>query len=168
MKAHTAWYPIPEWNSYEINVYGDVRKRTDLLEWRTLSRWKNGRGYHYVTLAQDGRRKHVRVHILVATVFLSDSYQKGLIVDHIDRNKSNCHVSNLRWTTQGENNANKVDSRKYSDGRSLISKFNEDHPHKISRKDRRNAYNYILKKMDIHGMTYEQARAAREQYELTQ
>lgn len=163
----TLWLPVPEWDRYEINKYGDVRVSAtkDLLEPTEVSTWRNGTGYCYVTLAQDGRRKHARVHILVATTFLSEQYRKGLIVDHIDRNKSNNHVDNLRWVTYGENNANKEGGRTHVSGQSLISRFNEDHPHKVGRKERRNAYNYILKYMDRYDMTYEQAREKRKAYE---
>ena len=50
------------------------------------------------------------VHKLVAFAFLGTpptpyGRSKGCsMVDHIDEDKANCHVSNLRWVTRSENN----------------------------------------------------------------
>ena len=63
------------------------------------------KGYgHYtqVTLFKDGKQKSFRIHRLVALAFLKRV--KGCNhVDHINGDKLDNRVNNLRWVTQSEN-----------------------------------------------------------------
>ena len=45
----------------------------------------------------------VRIHAIVATAFLGPKPTKELVVDHIDTNRRNNRVENLRWVTRLEN-----------------------------------------------------------------
>ena len=72
---------------------------------------KDGRGYYHVGL----NYKCYSMHRLVAETFL-DNPNNLKFVDHIDRDKSNNDLSNLRWVTAQENlynrrNANKIGKR---------------------------------------------------------
>ena len=72
---------------------------------------KDGRGYYHVGL----NYKNYSVHRLVAETFLDNPINLKF-VDHIDRDKSNNDLSNLRWVTAQENlynrrNANKIGQR---------------------------------------------------------
>lgn len=69
----------------------------------SLKTCKNG--YISVCLYKDGKSKNPLVHRLVATAFIPNHEHKPQI-DHIDRNRSNNHVSNLRWCTRSENMLN--------------------------------------------------------------
>jgi hypothetical protein len=72
----------------------------------------NGRGYGIVSLYVDGRIMTKAVHRLVAEAYIINL--KGLPeVDHIDGDKTNNSVSNLRWCTRSQNidNAYKTGSR---------------------------------------------------------
>ena len=53
----------------------------------------------------DGERKEVLVHRLLAKAFIPNpnNYAK---VDHIDRNRSNNDLTNLRWVSDGQNGRN--------------------------------------------------------------
>lgn len=64
-------------------------------------------GYSKVTIYDPATKKSrpVAVHQLVAETFLQNPEGKRYI-DHIDRNKLNNDVSNLRYVTQAENNMN--------------------------------------------------------------
>lgn len=59
---------------------------------------KNKQGYMYIG-------EH-RVHIIVATAFYGEHDSKKYVVDHIDTNRCNNRVKNLRWFTRLENALN--------------------------------------------------------------
>jgi len=61
--------------------------------------------YHQVGLSNDGKKKWFRIHRLVAQAYIPNPENKRE-VDHIDRDKSNNHFSNLRWATRSENTQN--------------------------------------------------------------
>ncbi len=53
-----------------------------------------------------------RIHIIVANAFLGERDSKVYVVDHIDTNRCNNRVSNLRWFTRLENALNNPITRK--------------------------------------------------------
>ncbi len=59
-------------------------------------------GYKYCTLANMGNNETVRVHQIVAKVFIPNLKNKKQI-NHIDHNKTNNKVDNLEWVTPSEN-----------------------------------------------------------------
>lgn len=58
-------------------------------------------GYMRISLNKNGVSKSYLIHRLVGETFLENLENKPTI-DHIDRNKHNNHVSNLRWATRSE------------------------------------------------------------------
>ena len=62
-------------------------------------------GYKQVNLCMNGKQKTKLVHQLVAECFIGPR-PEGLVVDHIDRNKTNNNASNLRYATISENTLN--------------------------------------------------------------
>ena len=66
----------------------------------------NDRGYLCVDLYKDGKRTHKKLHILVAKHFI-DNPDNLPDVDHKNRDKSDCRISNLRWSTKSDNNHNR-------------------------------------------------------------
>jgi hypothetical protein len=60
-------------------------------------------------------KPNIFAHQLVAKAFLPNPDNK-LLVDHIDGNKSNNNVSNLRWVTPSENSFNKTLTRANNTG----------------------------------------------------
>ena len=46
------------------------------------------------------------IHVIIATMFHKESYQDGLTVDHINRDRQDNCISNLRWATAKEQREN--------------------------------------------------------------
>ena len=68
---------------------------------------KDVNGYKKVCLmAINGKKKFEYVHRLVALAFL-DNPNGYPEVDHIDRDRGNNNLENLRWVSKSENNKNK-------------------------------------------------------------
>lgn len=64
--------------------------------------WDNHTGYDLITLKCGDKKKHKRVHRLVAQAYIPNP--EGLeTVDHIDEDKHNNDMSNLRWLSRSDN-----------------------------------------------------------------
>ena len=67
-------------------------------------------GYQYLKLVKDdGTRKDIFVHRLVASAFVENPDNKPC-VNHKDGNKQNNNASNLEWSTIKENNQHAYDT----------------------------------------------------------
>lgn len=91
---------------YQVSNMGRVkslvdrwgRKREMILKLSV----NNKNGYVQVNLHKDSKQKTYRVHKLVALAFV-DGYEEGLVVNHIDEDKTNNCAWNLEWVTYKEN-----------------------------------------------------------------
>lgn len=72
---------------------------------RQLKPRKHSHGYYKVCLTIDGKQQDWLLHRLIATLFIPNTENKPFI-DHIDGNKANNSVSNLRWVDAKENRNN--------------------------------------------------------------
>lgn len=98
------WKPIEFNNNYLISSFGRL-KRIDNQTEVFLKCSVLNRGYKYFQLVKDGKRHNLLIHRLVAIAFIKNPEQKPN-VDHIDKNRLNNNVENLRWCTQRENSFN--------------------------------------------------------------
>ena len=85
------------------NVYSKNYRRTGKT--KKLKLFGNGHGYLCVGLYKDRKRKTKKVHRLLAEAYLSD-FCNELDVDHIDRDRQNNNLSNLRMVTEQQNKWN--------------------------------------------------------------
>jgi DNA-directed RNA polymerase subunit L len=90
-------------NDYEINTafpYPIRRTSTGNI----ISEYLNSE-YMKVNLNRVTRRKH---RVIALQWILNDDPDVKTQVDHIDQNKLNNHITNLRWATPSENSKNKT------------------------------------------------------------
>lgn len=106
------WADIPQYNGdYRISTYGNVLSfkngKTKLLKPGT-----DKHGYRFVVLSESGKSRLYYIHRLVALFFIKNPENK-LEIDHIDGNRTNNNIDNLRWVTRKENANNPISLHRY-------------------------------------------------------
>lgn len=97
------WKSITDYPNYEVSRAGTVR-RVGGTELRKLHVHKSG--YVQVQLRNRAGVKTLLVHRLVATAFLPNP-ESHPVVDHIDSDRQNNKVENLRWVDRATNSTPK-------------------------------------------------------------
>lgn len=80
---------------------------------KLLTDCDNGNGYRKVVLWVNGKSHQEYIHRLLAITFLENP-KNHRYVDHIDRNKRNNNITNLRWVSAKENTDNLAGRARYS------------------------------------------------------
>jgi hypothetical protein len=95
---------MEEWKQYQDTNYrvSNTGFIKNSVTNKILKTTKTRQGYMCFAMWHNGSNKTVRVHRLVAEIYLENIDNKP-IVNHIDGNPSNNHVSNLEWATIREN-----------------------------------------------------------------
>ena len=100
------WRYIPEYEAlYQVSNIGRIKSLHKQVSEKVLNNQLSN-GYLTVGLSKNGKTKYFKVHRLVALAFIPNPDNKRDI-DHIDLNKINNNVNNLRWSSRSENNINK-------------------------------------------------------------
>lgn len=95
------WKVIDWCNDYQVSTEGRIRSFKNGKE-TILKPQINKKGYLYVGLCKNGKRKNFKIHKLVAIAFIPNTKHKKE-VNHLDTDKKNNRVSNLEWATTSEN-----------------------------------------------------------------
>ena len=97
--------PKEEWKqykntNYEVSNLGNVRNINGRIKSQQLDKY----GYLVTDLYINGKRKNMKVHRLVAEVFIPNPENK-LTVNHKNEIKTDNNVNNLEWATVKEQNS---------------------------------------------------------------
>ena len=98
------WKKIDDYSNYRIypdgRVYSEIRNR--------FMKPGNGRGYLHCGFTNDTnkKRKTMKIHRLVARLYIPN-LNNHTEVDHIDQDKRNNNVANLRWVSRSVNCINR-------------------------------------------------------------
>lgn len=101
------WVPVHGFPAYAVSTHGQVK---NVVEDKLLKQSKHNKGYLKVSLTNDEGYAYLYVHRLVLQHFVNNPDGKKQ-ADHIDGDRTNNHVSNLRWATAQENAFNRVSVR---------------------------------------------------------
>lgn len=142
-------YPLTD-NRYKISNLGRV---WDCKANRFVSHVLTGEpSYFYVNLTLSNNKRVLRrVHNLMGKTFIENPEDKP-IVDHIDRNRYNNSLPNLRWATRKEN-ARNLHSNVYYKGQLLLDYCKSKYPEDSA------AFSYINQKKNIKNIPIEEAEA---------
>jgi hypothetical protein len=115
------WKEVFGFPIYEVSINGEVRHKK---KGKVLKKVLNRRGYYVVSLYNNNSKKcHSKcIHIIVLETFIGLSDRP--ITDHIDRDKTNNKLSNLRWVSISENQINKGLQRNNTSGYTGVVKKN--------------------------------------------
>ncbi|PUZ30959.1 helix-turn-helix domain-containing protein [Staphylococcus arlettae] len=113
MENKELWKDIPGYEGiYQVSSYGNVKSvnrkitnsigTTRIYKEKLLKINKDRYGYPICKLWKNSKGKNHTIHRLVAICFIKNVDDKPL-VNHVDGNKCNNHISNLEWCTSSEN-----------------------------------------------------------------
>ena len=115
---------IEGFENYSVSNLGNVKNnKTGRVKVATVYKC----GYIRVFMLMNKQKYATTAHILVAKAFIENPENKPC-VDHIDNDKSNNNVNNLRWATLSENQHNRSVNKNSSSNAKGVSY------HKLSQK----------------------------------
>lgn len=160
---NATWKVIPFAPDYEVSDQGEVRRAT-ARKGHTVGQpvqiTADDHGYRRVNLWSRGKLKTVRLNRLVCLVFLGDPPSPKHHAAHGNGDKSDNSLSNLRWATKAENEADKV--LHGTDNRGIkhpLAKLTEEQVRAIREAPRRHGIGAELaRKFGVHRNTINEIR----------
>ena len=94
---------IEGFENYSVSDHGNVKNNKT----ERIIKQHDEHGYKRINIKKNYKNNNHYVHALVANAFIQNIEGKRC-VDHIDNNKYNNNISNLRWATHTENGRNQI------------------------------------------------------------
>lgn len=101
------WKKIESFENYEVSNIGNVRNKTKLMKG-----YCEPHGYISFKLRKESKYYKKYLHTLIANAFIPNIENKQF-VDHINRDRKDNRLENLRWVSPTENNLNNL--RRYNE-----------------------------------------------------
>nr|AAL73456.1 endonuclease [Tetrahymena thermophila] len=118
------WKTIEDYPDYQISSQGRVKK---IKTGKILKINVDSNGYYLINLCKNKVFKTYSMHRIVAKHFISNPQQLKN-VDHINNDKLDNRIGNLRWVTNQQNRMNQLKTKKPTSsiykGVFLIKKYN--------------------------------------------
>lgn len=112
MEDNSEWRVVGGFPDFEVSSKGEIRTfklkgSTKRVIPKVRKLHKNREGYFVVTLKEKNLIRTFRVNRLVAGAFLPITNGEAHVA-HLDGDRTNNNVSNLKWCTPKENNSHKI------------------------------------------------------------
>jgi hypothetical protein len=109
------WKEVPQLKGptnkkYAVSTHGRLASFETKIEDKYVLKLHLNGGFPMATIHIDGKSKALFVHNAMAGAFLKKPSPKSNHVIHIDYNKANNDLSNLKWTTKKEQVAHSMKS----------------------------------------------------------
>ena len=116
MAEYEVWKSIPGHKHYEASNLGNIRSVGSRQGGRILKKYLAKRGYEQVSL---GRERKLYVHQIILLAFIGPR-PEGMEARHLDGNRANNGLNNLKYGTRAENCADRLKHGRSNRGRRLI------------------------------------------------
>jgi hypothetical protein len=114
------WKPIEGYEDYQISNLGRVKSLKNNNE-LIMKQSKTRLGYVRVWLYTNCCRKEKQLHRLIASTFIPNPDNKPE-VDHINRQKDDNRIENLRWVSRSDNCINVIARNKLNQKNIYLTK----------------------------------------------
>ena len=151
---------VPENKDYSISNYGRIKSFKKDKESGIILKGSILKGYKILNIKNNDKRSTKYIHKLVAENFLERENDLQVYVIHLDFDKSNNHIENLKWVTKNTMFAHQKINPNYKRGTINNSKLTETEVIRLKKKLKRGKFK-LYKLAKEFGITHTQLNRIR-------